>query len=127
MARSPFQARPSSGDLSSPAEIGATTKTPRIPASPEGGEPDADDMAMPTITPEAVNYHTADENCSGCQYMGDDGQCAVLKMPVQDGDHCGAFTAKDEGAETDEMDSAGPGTGGTPSSQRPPMGGMQGR
>jgi hypothetical protein len=51
-------------------------------------EHDMDDDGIP---PEAVAYHTGDENCGVCSYMAQDGMCSKLKMVVGEADHCQLF------------------------------------
>src|SRR5579863_1216965 len=77
------------GDMSSPSELDTPpTGGSQIP-QPDN---DSDDMPTPQMTPEMLDYHTGDENCGACMYMGDDGTCAVLEMPVGETDWCKAFT-----------------------------------
>lgn len=59
-----------------------------------GPDPDQDqDTGGPTVTPEAVSYRTAEQQCNSCEYMGEDGNCAVLKMPVEENSSCNAHKA----------------------------------
>lgn len=60
---------------------------------PQEGSP-AGEMGMPpVIKPESVNYHDMEQKCSGCQYFGQDGQCAVLQMQVSPDGACNAWEA----------------------------------
>lgn len=120
MTRSPFQARPS-GDLGSPAEIGATKKQSRVSAPPtDEAEPDGDEMPSTAPSPEALHYVDHAEPCSDCQHMSESGQCAILQMPVTPDGHCVAFEGRDGG----EMDEAEPMPQGPPSG-RAPFGGSR--
>lgn len=106
-------------DFSVPEEIGM--KKPPMPKrfmaeggmnpgeAPQQTPPDAQDPDMdgdqdqmpgatPAIDPIAVNFHPGPRSCSLCEFMGPDGTCAVLQMPVSPDDSgCNAFKAKEEG------------------------------
>lgn len=56
---------------------------------------------MPAIKPEAVSYHDDPVACSGCQFFGQDGQCAVLQMQVSPQGGCTAFEAGGGMGDTD--------------------------
>lgn len=55
--------------------------------------------------PMLLDYTTDQERCHMCQYMGDDGNCPVVKTQVGPGDHCKAFQAKQqaEGSPAEEQ------------------------
>lgn len=89
---------------------------PGAGGGPPGAPPAGMDGGAPTITPEAVSFRTEHEICQNCSYMGQDGNCAVLKMQVTPNEGCSAFL--DNGAGADQQQGAPPpGAGG------PPMGG----
>lgn len=44
-----------------------------------------------SITPEAVCYRDSQQTCGNCAYMGADGSCAALNIPVEAGDGCNLF------------------------------------
>jgi hypothetical protein len=95
------------GDMGAPSDM----ETP----SP-GADPDNDSDVDFTPSPDMLDYHTGDENCGACQYMGGDGSCGVLKMPVGEADWCKAFTAK-----SGQDNSAAPGGSGNPGGVNPEM------
>ena len=69
---------------------------PQMKKPPAPG-PDADDMGQgATVSPEAVMYHDELHTCGTCEYMGEGGNCAILKMPVQEQGACNAFESKNE-------------------------------
>ncbi len=79
------------GGLGTPAPIGGPSAAPPPPTV----DPDQDnDIDSPAIKPESLNYHDSAQTCATCQYMGDDSQCAVLKMAVSPEGGCNAFEAK---------------------------------
>jgi hypothetical protein len=90
--RKPPRRMAADGDMGSPSEIDTPPSSGAAPPSPD------QDMDSPQITPEMVDYHTGEENCGGCMYMGQDGTCAVLKMPVGESDWCKAFTPQGGGS-----------------------------
>lgn len=53
---------------------------------------------MNAIPPDAVCYHTEEENCGVCEYKGADGICVYLQMPVGLG-HCTLFEFGDQAGE----------------------------
>jgi hypothetical protein len=129
-------------DLGSPSDFGAPAKppmrsraTPPPPTAAPDLDPDQDgDIdSSPSIAPEAVNYHDDEQRCELCQYFGDSGDCAVLKMPVQAAGGCNAFSAtqdQDTGdmSDTDQDDdgtSLAPAGGSMPprGGSMPPRGG----
>lgn len=61
-------------------------------ASPEP-MPAGGGSQLPMIKPEAVAYHDDPHACQLCQYMGPDGNCAVLQMQVSPDGGCTAFEA----------------------------------
>lgn len=81
-----------------------------------GGPMDADVV----ITPEMVAFHDEDQDCQGCKYYGQDGNCAVLKIQVGPEAGCNAWTSggmsQDEtGGQPGEDDGGNPmGTSGMP-------------
>lgn len=100
------------GDLGAPSGFGGPPK-PKPAAPPmadddpdqdgdidtdAGPDPDQDQDqgGSPTITPEAVAYRTADQQCNSCEYMGQGGDCAVLKMQVQENDGCNAHSPRSQ-------------------------------
>lgn len=100
-ARPNFAKKPTMADLGAPSDLDAPPARPKA-AAPPMTDPDQDqdidtdqdqDAGGPTVSPEAVNYRTADQQCNSCEYMGQDGTCAVLKMPVQENDGCNAHKA----------------------------------
>jgi hypothetical protein len=102
-------------DLGSPRDFGGPPPSPRVsapppaPRSPQGGgigdagaapDPDQDgdvDQTQVPPAPEAVNYHDDLHRCDMCEYMGADGNCAVLQMQVQPEGACNAFSAQEQG------------------------------
>lgn len=104
---------------------------PPPPEAAGPADPDMDgDMDSPTVKPESVNYHDDPQSCSQCQYMGDGGQCSVLKMQVSPDGGCNAFESgapagADEGmgADTDMDAMGGPPPGGPPPPPPAPGGG----
>lgn len=101
MAKPPFS-QPQG--LGSPSMIGEPP-SPQAPP-PMQGEPDSDDMGGPAaVKPEAVHYHDDPQSCSMCEYMGEGGQCAILKMQVNPEGGCAAFENKNEGGEEMAPDS----------------------
>jgi hypothetical protein len=85
---------------------------PQTPPQAPQSEPDLDDelpveeaveatadieAATNAVPPDAVSYHTGDENCGKCEYMGNDGMCSWLKMSVGPTDHCTLFEARENG------------------------------
>lgn len=116
MAQPPFPMK--SQGLESPPPVGGP---PPAKMPPPGAEPDADDMGGgATVKPEAVMYHDEPHSCSGCEYMGADSQCAILKMQVSPEGGCNAFEKKGgegEGGGDDSM---------MASDQPPAQGGMYG-
>lgn len=52
------------------------------------------------VKPEAVGYRSSEEKCSTCEYMGKDGQCSWLGMPVEPEASCALHEFRDEAAET---------------------------
>lgn len=85
---------------------------PSLPASSgKGGDPPKDpDAGRPeqdvTITPEAVSYHGADQMCGACSYYVE-GQCKVLKMPVENGAWCKAFESKADDSDVPNVEETG--------------------
>ncbi len=55
-----------------------------------------------TVPPDAVSYHTGEENCGACEYMGPDGTCGPLQIQVSPADHCNLFEMR-EGGTGEEM------------------------
>ncbi len=51
-----------------------------------------------TVPPDAVSYHTGEENCGACEYMGPDGMCQPLQIQVGPQDHCNLFEMRESGA-----------------------------
>lgn len=77
-------------------------------AAPAPGD-QSDPGMPPIIKPEAVMYHDDPQSCQSCQYMSDEGQCAVLQMAVSPEGGCTAFEAK-----ADDQGAGDPGLGGQP-------------
>lgn len=93
---------------------GAPDAAPPAPEAAGPADPDMDgDMDSPTVKPESVNYHDDPQSCSQCQYLGDGGQCSVLKMQVSPDGGCNAFESgapagADDGMGADtDMDAMG--------------------
>lgn len=92
----------SSGGSSSPSSPASpnpdpTTATPPSDPGVGVGHGAGTGLASPEgqgVPPDAVCFHTGDENCSACLYMEPTGNCSWLKMPVQPNDHCELFEAK---------------------------------
>lgn len=83
------------GGIGIPAPIGGGPMAGGAPAPPDmDNDQDMDAGGGPSIKPESVNYHDDAQNCGLCEYMGDDSQCAVLKMAVSPDGGCNAFEAK---------------------------------
>lgn len=59
----------------------------------QGAGPQGDMGPAPAIKPESVHYHDDLQQCSGCQFMGPDGQCSVLQMQVSPTGGCSAYEA----------------------------------
>lgn len=112
-------------DLGSPSDFGASSAPRRPPARAQQVpatdiDPDQDgDIDSVDIPPEAVNYHDDLQRCDMCRYMNENGDCAVLKMPVSAEGACTVFQAQGEqegaeqpeeqmGAEEPEPEMAGP-------------------
>lgn len=76
----------------------------QTPPPMAGDEPDEDDRggADDGIPPEAVDYRTEDQTCQYCAYMGSDGQCSKLHIPVSEGDSCRLFKAGHQEPDADE-------------------------
>lgn len=98
MTRPNFAKKPTMADLGAPSDLDAPPARPKA-AAPPMTDPDQDqdidtdqdqDAGGPTVSPEAVSYRTADQQCNSCEYMGQDGTCAVLKMPVEESSGCNA-------------------------------------
>src|SRR5689334_5604350 len=105
----PYKAPRPEGDGEKPE---SATPAPS-PKDPDAGRPEQ----SVAISPEAVSYHTGDVNCSNCEYMQDDGQCRVLKMPVGPSDWCKAHEDKgggdmDQGGGMSPMSAGGDNGGG---------------
>lgn len=66
-----------------------------IPAQPE--QP-ATEPGKVVISPEMVNFRTADEVCRTCDHWGQDGQCSVLNMATEANDSCNAYAEREDGA-----------------------------
>ncbi len=65
----------------------------------EAGEPEPEgDEGGEAIPPEAVCYRDAQQHCEACVYMGEDGTCSKLKIPVEPTASCNLFSATDQGA-----------------------------
>jgi hypothetical protein len=88
-ARNPVSPRP------------ARALPPPKPEPTAGGEGDGGGSPH-KITPEAVNYRSEQETCGNCLYMGDDGGCEILLIPVSHGDGCNAFKDKSTGNDADD-------------------------
>jgi hypothetical protein len=80
-------------------------KEPTGMESPMGGMAPAEDEAIEVaggfnIAPEALSYRTADKQCSSCEYFDEnddaEGNCRVLKMPVEQDAGCNAHESKNE-------------------------------
>jgi hypothetical protein len=87
-----------------PGTLKAEKQTP-----PDSDEEQPDQDEQPDgkpVPPEAVCYHTSDENCANCVYM-ENGSCTWLKMPVGEGDWCKLYEAKG-GSEPDTDERDGP-------------------
>lgn len=79
-----------------------TAPTPQFPEQPQyeeavEGTPEQE-VQMNAIPPDAVCYHSGEENCGACEYMGPDGTCAYLKITVSPQDHCNLFEMREGGA-----------------------------
>ncbi len=94
--------------IGAPNPVGMKQKPPRPAFMADGGmggDPgqDADDMGDGVkIDPSAVHYHPDPQSCGTCEYMGEDGQCAILKIQVTPEGACSAYEGK-EGGEGEEM------------------------
>lgn len=95
-----------------PRDLAATSPDPlaAVGAGGGGGGQGQESTTGKAVPPHAVAYHTAAENCGACEYMGPDGNCSWLKMPVQHGDHCLLFEQKG-GMEPDSDDLGAMGQG----------------
>ena len=110
-------------DLGSPSDFGTPNRTPtpgrRTTPADDDLDADQDQLtgATPAVPPEAVHYHDEEQRCELCQHFGQDGQCAVLQMPVQAEGGCNAFSAQDadqhedQDMDADDLDDA---SGGAP-------------
>ncbi len=76
---------------------------PDMPGMARDPEPDPNDLSENgegaeteggAIKPEAVCYRTADQHCESCEYMGEDGQCSRLMMPVEPMASCNLYESK---------------------------------
>lgn len=89
-------------DFGAPGGIGDAGPPPAAaPPPPDAAAPpdnDADDMqgggASSGITPQALDYHDDKQECQGCQYMDEGGNCSVLKMQVAPEGWCKAYSGK---------------------------------
>lgn len=143
--------RRASGQMQGSHPRGVPTATPMMAdggvmgddPEPIGGMPDDDDMSgqpgdgsgpppadptpasgpMVAIKPEAVGYHDDPQNCQGCQYFGQDSNCAVLQMQVSPEGGCAAFEAgpgSQPGDQSQGMQMSG-GPTGSDDSGNPPL------
>ncbi len=97
---SPFADTPPIGGM--PDDQGAAAGAPIGDTSgPPQGAGAGD---MPVIRPESVAYHDELHTCETCQYMGQDGNCAVLQMQVSPQGGCNAFEAGAGGEQEQEPD-----------------------
>jgi hypothetical protein len=94
-----------------PPRLGAPGQ--KSPVSPRNdqqetpGDEQREDSGAVNATPESVNYRTSAETCGRCEYMGQDGSCSFLGIPVEDGDSCNRFEAKGEDNPVAEHDAGG--------------------
>lgn len=81
--------------------------SPQFPDPPQQEEEEIIEAApeveaeMNAIPPDAVCYHTGEENCGACEYMGPDGTCVYLQIQVGPQDHCNLFEMREDGASED--------------------------
>jgi len=89
--------------LGAPGQRSSLSQRNDAQETPEGEREFHEQGGAARPTPESVNYRTSAETCGRCEYMGQDGQCAFLQMPVEEGDSCNRFESKgeDEGVEHD--------------------------
>jgi len=52
---------------------------------------------MNAIPPDAVCYHSGEENCGNCEYMGPDGTCVYLQIQVDQQAHCNLWEMREGG------------------------------
>lgn len=52
---------------------------------------------MNAIPPDAVCYHSGEENCGNCEYMGPDGTCVYLQIQVDPQAHCNLWEMREGG------------------------------
>lgn len=67
----------------------------REPMEPRAEIP-ADNAGTVSISPEMVCYRDAEEICSNCSHFGHDRMCAVLKLQVEAGAGCNAYSGATE-------------------------------
>lgn len=89
--------------------IQAKPKDHDEPDADENGGPSDEDQDDSGNWAEWLDYHGEADRCDACQFMAQDGTCPKVKMQVDPGGHCEAFTAKHEGADTGGMPAMGGG------------------
>lgn len=110
---SPFADTPPIGGM--PDDQGADQAAPATaagpPPPPDPGAGGGAGGPMPVIKPEAVAYHDDPHSCQGCQYFGQDSNCAVLQMQVSPEGGCNAFEAGGGEPDADDMNDPSGGFG----------------
>lgn len=72
-------------------------KAPTPADEPPAEEIPGENEAGEGIPPEAVSYRTAAQQCQSCEYMGEDGNCSKLMMPVEPDSGCNLHSPKGGG------------------------------
>lgn len=79
---------------------------PVVASMEEDDDGAEDEVRNGAVPPDAVAYHSGDENCGRCEYYGANGKCSWLKITVQPKDHCTLFEYTERGASDMEPEEA---------------------